>query len=388
MNKKTRIILIVLAVIFFGIAIKELHTEFPDLQMPLINKYLGDEKPSINGSPYKTYYYELSNVEKQAYNLVLESIYDLPEKILVPDLTSGELDEVFKALLNDNPDLFFLGRKCSLKAELWNDFISFEYIMTKEEYDRKNSELKLKRDMVISQLTDKNDQWQTELEIHDYIVSHCSYKLEDNDFNYSSAYGCLVNGKAACEGYSKAAKYIFDKVGIESALISGTAQGNGEKPGEHMWNIVKINNDYYHLDCTWDDPVSNSKDGVKLYTYFNLSDEAIGINHFQFSYDPGCDSMDENYYVKKNLCFENYSKADENRLREVLLKEYNSGEKFIQINFVTKKSYDNAHADLVENKKIVSLLNNVRSNLGTTLSRRFVGYYENAELYTLTFLFK
>lgn len=388
MNKKTRILLAVISVVLFAFSAVKIHTQFPDLQMPIINRYLGKTKVSALGSPYKTYFHELSNVEKQAYNLVLESVYELPEKILVPDLSSEELDEVFKALLNDNPDLFFLGRKCSLKSELWNTFIYFEYIMTKEEYDEKSAEMKICRDMVISQLSDPEDEWQTELEIHDYIIQNCSYKLEDNDFNYSSAYGCLVNGQAACEGYSKAAKYIFDKVGIESALVSGTASGNGEKPGEHMWNIVRINGDYYHLDCTWDDPVSNSDKGVRLYTYFNLSDEAIGKNHYDFSYDPGCKSSEENYYVKQHLCFDDYSESKEKDLMEVLLKQFNSGEKYIQLNFVSKESYDKAYQSLIKNGRIYNILSEVKSTTGTNMADRLEGYYVSKELYTLTFMFK
>ena len=44
-------------------------------------------------------------------------------------LSEKQLDEVFRALLNDNPDLIFLGRKCRLTSELWNNYISFDYII-------------------------------------------------------------------------------------------------------------------------------------------------------------------------------------------------------------------------------------------------------------------
>ena len=63
------------------------------------------------GSPYKIYYDGLSDIEKRAYNEILSEIYDMPETIRVPKITAEQLDSVFSALLYDNPDLFFVGRK-------------------------------------------------------------------------------------------------------------------------------------------------------------------------------------------------------------------------------------------------------------------------------------
>ncbi len=388
MKKGTRLFLLFISLILIVSAVFQIKTNFPDLRMPLINRYVGNVKESANGSRYKTYFYELAPIERQAYNLILDEIYDMPEKILVPNLSEKQLDEVFKSLLNDNPDLIFLGRKCRLNSELWNTYISFDYIMSKEEYKKASADMSLKRDLIIASLSDLTDEFKTELEIHDYIIANCVYKLEDEVYSYSSAYGALVDGKAACEGYSKAAKYVFDKVGIESILVSGKASGDGRDDGDHMWNIVKINGDYYHLDLTWDDPVSSDSTSMSIHTYFNLTDEAIGINHSDFSYSPGCTATEENYSIKHGLRFENYSDKDDSKLRSLLVNEYNSGEKNIQISFVNKSSYDNAFKSLITNKKIYNVLGNVKSNRGNSVARSITGYYADDSFYTLTFIFR
>lgn len=387
MKKRTKFIIVLFFAVLAAVAYSEIQTEFPELGLPIINRYIGNVEETTNGSRYKTYYDELSNVEKQAYNLILDNIYDMPEKIKVPDMTEKQLDEVFKSVLNDNPDLFFLGRKCRLNSELWNTYISFDYIMTADEYKQKKAKLELERDVLIESLSDLTDPWQTELEIHDYIIGHCVYKLEDEDYTYSSAYGCLVNGEAACEGYSKAAKYVFDKVGIESALVSGKANGNGEGDGDHMWNIVKINGDYYHLDCTWDDPVSKSAGSLKLYTYFNVTDKTIGINHSDYSYDPGCTATAENYFVKQKLIIDSYDSNSEEALRDMLLRQYNAGQRGIQINFANETSYQNAYNELIKNSRIYRVLSGVRSNTGSNLSDKLNGYYGDDNFYILTILF-
>ena len=30
----------------------------------------------------------------------------------------------------------------------------------------------------------------------------------------------------------------------------------------HIWNVVNINNNWYHIDLTWDDPVTSSKKNI------------------------------------------------------------------------------------------------------------------------------
>ena len=42
----------------------------------------------------------------------------------------------------------------------------------------------------------------------------------------------------------------MDMLGIENYTISGKA-GNDQ----HIWNVVKINGDWYQVDVTWDDPL-------------------------------------------------------------------------------------------------------------------------------------
>lgn len=376
------ILLIIIIIAGYGM----LKTEYPDLQMPIINRYVGDEEASTSGSPYKTYFYQLKNIEKQAYNMVLESVYDMPEKILVPNLTAEELDHVFSALLNDNPDLFFLGRHCKTSTELWNFYLCFDYLMTPEEYSEAKLEMKEKADMIALSYTDPSDEWQTELQIHDYIVGHCKYKLEDKVYVYSSAYGCLINGEAACEGYSKAAKYLFDEIGIESILVSGKATDSSGTPGDHMWNIVKIDGEWYHLDVTWDDPVTN-EGGLKMHSYFNMNDEMISKNHSDFSYNPGCTATVGNYYNRKNLTFESYSSANETQIKNAIVEQYNSGVKDITLNFVNESSYNRAFGSLIDDKRIFKILDNARSKTGALIADKLTGYIPDENLYTLTFSF-
>lgn len=45
-----------------------------------------------------------------------------------------------------------------------------------------------------------------------------------------------------------------------------------------MWNMVRIGSLWYHVDVTWDDPVSNSGPMLR-YDYFLVSDSTIRADH-------------------------------------------------------------------------------------------------------------
>ena len=90
-------------------------------------------------------------------------------------------------------------------------------------------------------------------EVHDWIIQNLEY--DDSDTYISSVYGALVRQKAVCEGYARAYKYILDELGINNVLVTGTATNSNGDNENHMWNYVLLNNKWYAIDVTWDDPI-------------------------------------------------------------------------------------------------------------------------------------
>ena len=140
-----------------------------------------------------------------------------------------------------------------------------------------------------------------EIAIHDYIVNNCEYGFSENkDDSEYTAYGCLVNRKAVCSGYSAAANLLLMCAGVECKIVTGlaTQMVDGKESSEnHAWNQVKIDGEWYHLDVTWDDPVGDR--AVLIHEYFNVSDSVINRNHETYSSNASkCESMRSNYYMK------------------------------------------------------------------------------------------
>lgn len=155
--------------------------------------------------------------------------------------------------------------------------------------------------------------YQKELYFHDYIIRHAEYdydalEIEDRTDSYS-AYGLFVNKKSVCDGYTRAMGLLLSIAGIDNYYVSGdvyskTVDGVLNEGESHAWNMVKIEDNWYLLDATWDD----GEDDVVKYSYFNVNDEIINSSraaHHRELY-PSCTSMQMNYYIKNNLCFETY----------------------------------------------------------------------------------
>lgn len=127
--------------------------------------------------------------------------------------------------------------------------------------------------------------------VHDYVVNNTRYDVEaadnflngqDSDANAFMAYGALINGKAVCQGYAEAVQILLSLAGIQSDLVIGDARGEDGTLIPHMWNRVLIDNEFYMLDATWDDPVGPVD--VLLHDFFLVDSETLKKTHV-WAYD-------------------------------------------------------------------------------------------------------
>lgn len=144
-------------------------------------------------------------------------------------------------------------------------------------------------DDAMSRIEEEDSDFAKALKLHDWIVKNVSYsqKAQYNGFGG----GALAERKAVCAGYAQCYQFLLEQQGIENIYIA--AQTSSEP---HAWNLVKIKNHYFHVDCTWDRGVGPNP-GVN-HTYFMLNDA-------EFNAD-GAHTEDwkapSKGYPSKNLC--------------------------------------------------------------------------------------
>lgn len=128
--------------------------------------------------------------------------------------------------------------------------------------------------------------------IHDYLVKNVNYdsksiadgSINDNEGHPShTAEGALCKNLAVCDGYAKAFELLCAESGIYAYMMYGDGINPDGQKESHAWNVVKVNGEWYQVDCTWDDPVINGSvvtDGSNLtYTYFLLTDTEMYKDH-------------------------------------------------------------------------------------------------------------
>lgn len=263
------------------------------------------------------YYSRLSLLEKKAYERIVCAIKNRLTEVKVNMIFSNaEVLNIIKAVRFEHPEFFFVDfnqlryYKTTLGyiwqiGYLFNDTIQ-NMIELEIEREATNILCNLKHNGNCCELINARA-------IHNYLVKNISYDYDalanPGAFPESfSIYGVLCKKKAVCEGVSKAFKYLCDKVGVDCIIVSGTA--SLESIGQnlsHAWNIVNIQNDYVHIDVTWDIGVSQLCQRNR-YDYFCISDSWIGKDHV-YTELPQCTSYTYSYFYNKNLLFRNLTEV-------------------------------------------------------------------------------
>ena len=119
-------------------------------------------------------------------------------------------------------------------------------------------------------------------EAHNYIINNSKYDSDRSDNNivkYKSdtAYGTLLEGYSLCGGYTDAMELFLEDMNIKSYKISSE---------NHVWNAVYLNNTWYHLDLTWDDPITTDGSNILEYNFFLITtSELDALEAEQHNYD-------------------------------------------------------------------------------------------------------
>lgn len=136
------------------------------------------------------------------------------------------------------------------------------------------------------------------LTIHDDIVSNTTYTLSTG----SDCCTVLLERSGVCDGFSRTMWLLLRMCDIPCQIVIG----HTTEP--HAWNLVKLNNSWYHLDATWDAPIIAGTDRQLIsHDYFMVSDEQISRDHsWDRSSFPAAVVRNHLYYRNNNRYFNNY----------------------------------------------------------------------------------
>ena len=232
---------------------------------------------------YYPYYHMLNDRCQALYRQLYANAVALNTKFapINENTTNKEVESAFTCLLDDHPELFWVDISYYFQYDYQGHVIEFDFDFYKNFKDIPSARTKFERvaNNLIQGARGLESPYEKELYVHDVIVDKLNYQFNSLD---QSAYSSVVQNNTVCAGYARCFQYLMQLLEVPTYNCHGW--GGRER---HAWNIIKLDDGYHNVDCTWDDSLSN-------YDYFNLSDaENDSHRRMEFSvYLPPCVSSD------------------------------------------------------------------------------------------------
>ncbi|MBQ5331201.1 MAG: hypothetical protein J6F31_08130 [Oscillospiraceae bacterium] len=244
-------------------------------------------------------YSKLTEDEKKNYDIIRTAVENFEDAAVFEEkIEPNELRKLYVSVYNTCFEDLWLS-SIFYRPDEADNTLTLSYRYEKDEALRLKAELEKKTEEIMAGLPENASDYTKCLYFHDHLVLNCDFSADTAYCN--TPYGALVDGKAQCEGYAFAYNYLCSKAGVDCISVWGTNSENAS----HAWNIVNIDGECYHVDCTWDDPVLTEQTPNFLRHYYFLvkDSDILGTTHFldgRYFEWPSC--LDgSNFYKREGL---------------------------------------------------------------------------------------
>ena len=341
-----------------------------------------DEGLSAKAEEY--YYKYLPEHQKEAYReLYVKLMRNEDSGNLMASVTVDEFWKTYYAVLADHPEIFWTGPSAQVEESgLTGKVIAYhiEVTIPVEERESVKAKLEAEADACIAQIPEEYSDYQKIKAVYTYIIDRTEY--QSGSLDSQNIQSVLLYRASVCAGYAKTFQYILNRMGFFCTYITGTIRDGGE----HGWNLVRMDDDYYHVDVTWGDPVfvnhvqtESNKQSIN-YTYLCCTDDTLFVTHVPDDAVPlpECSSDVYDYYKLNGWYYEIF---DYWVLYEALMNSVRSGNQMAEMKFGSREAYDNAVFELFEGN-LLKDAGKYLMNLNGVNSWNYK-YQTDEELYTI-----
>lgn len=270
-------------------------------------------------------YVDLNPIEKKHYDKFLRAIQQGDNTVFAPGIFKINIvQRIITVIAYEHPEIFYVDFqhiRCTSSPTGIIYYIRYTVRPAMRESAIRNMEVRIKE--IQQQIEIKHGDTTADIcrKVHNFLVKHVRYNYNAlrNPDKFPEAFtitGVFEQREAVCEGIAKAFMLLAERAGVKVYLINGTSsrEGLGHSVA-HVWNIVKIDNNYAHIDVTWDLSLSETSK-IARYDYFMIPDEWIKVDH-DFSSTIKCLTDVETFFARKR-CLIDGSKILRNYLEREL----------------------------------------------------------------------
>ena len=205
---------------------------------------------SEGGFPKSTVSFVKTRSANSIEDVLLRQLKALAEEIDVSQyrLSVSEFSYIYGKLLNFYPELFYVSGGFSY-------YISGSYvtsilpssIYSGSELERMQNIFESGVSRVVSYARAASTDVGRMLRANDYLCANFEYDLSYSIYNPEKFF---ENGKGVCQAYMLAFRAVLNRLGITNITVTSNGMN-------HTWNMVYLDGSWYHIDVTWNDPISD-----------------------------------------------------------------------------------------------------------------------------------
>ncbi|MCF0151250.1 MAG: peptidase [Firmicutes bacterium] len=255
------------------------------------------------------YYNQLNKEERQAYHAMLQGLSSQDSSFAVPRLSPVRLSDLFFMVRMDHPELFYAVQFTYRYYDNASNVEFFPAYLFDKKKRKGHIQAMDARLTKLARPAETLSEREKLIYIHDFICSNVTYDKLKKEYSHEII-GPLGTGVGVCEGIAKTVKALCDR--LDLWCIIALCDNNPQKgiKYRHMWNVVKVEGKYYHLDVTFDNSLSKKDLPLIRYDYFLLCDQQIGRDHEPPIYPlPPCTDGNAFFYMQKKLSFTKIEEA-------------------------------------------------------------------------------
>lgn len=182
-------------------------------------------------------------------------------------LSESELFEIIDRVMKTNPNFYYVENKFYYTADATGVVreITPVYLYSAEEVRNIRSFCDNEIEKILFSVDDSMSDLQKVLTLHEYMCENFRY---DDSFESGNMYDMLRTGKGTCQAFTLTYMELLSRIGVESSYAYSDEI-------MHIWNLVKLDGEWYHVDLTWD----NVSPSVSHKNFLLTDAEAIRSGH-------------------------------------------------------------------------------------------------------------
>lgn len=322
-------------------------------------------------------YGTLDDITKKVYDEIFQAISEQKANIPVSTLDVNVLDSAYKAVTADYGGIFWVSGYVYTQYTKGDALVGLDfapkYTMTESVRLDTQQQIDAKVEEILAGISMEATDYEKAKYVFEYLAANVDYEIGSQD--NQNIISVFLYQKTVCQGYASATQYLLDRLGIQSAVVTGKA--NGES---HAWNLVRMDGEYYYIDTTWGNSAYTSEQsGIRRfinYNYFGVTSEELMRTHSANDYFalPYCTAVTDNYYVREGKYFSEWTP---DAVGTICRETYEAGQGAVSVKFSTSGLFGQMKQYFIDEEHIADYCSGISS----------LYYVEDTKQNVLTFNF-